>query len=79
MSTTTTKRKDKFLLWLRPDGRYQKRVNGQLHYFYGTADEALAEWLRVKPEAEQLHPPKPDEDAVTVLYVGNHFLSRNGG
>jgi integrase len=62
----------------RPDGRYQKKVAGKLYYFKGTPDEALAEWLRVKPYllAGRTPPPKAcGKDVVTLQYVCDAFLT----
>lgn len=49
-----------FPLTPRADGRWCKRINGRLRYISGTADEALAEWLRVKDHwlAGRTTPPK---------------------
>ena len=38
----------KFPLTPRGDGRWCKKIAGKLRYIKGNADEALAEWLRVK-------------------------------
>ncbi len=69
--------KDKFPLTRRGDGRYCKKVRGQYVYFSGTADEALAEWLRVKDDLLAGRKPtaKSETDGVTVQYVCNAYLA----
>lgn len=65
-----------FPLTHRADGRWCKRVNGKLHYFKGTAEDALSEWLRTKDHliAGKTPPPK-DDQAVTLADVINSFLA----
>lgn len=76
-SKTRAKAGDKFPLTLRADGRYQKQVHGRIHYFGGSADEALAEWLRVKDDllAGREPAPRPDADATTIAHAVNHWLT----
>lgn len=74
-ATISAKPHPDFPLTLRVDGRWCKRVKGKLHYFPGTADEALSEWLRTKDYllAGKTPPPK-DDQAVTLADVINSFL-----
>lgn len=66
---------------LRADGRWQKKVNGRLFYFTGTADEALTEWKRSEDYIRQ-HGRKPDDArqpqtdrrSVTSKGLVNEFL-----
>jgi integrase len=75
-------RKPTNILTPRGDGRWCKRVNGKLHYFYGNAEEALEEWTRVEPYLRRgLTPPPKVAPAVNaeigpvVADVVNHFLT----
>ncbi len=76
------RRKEKFPLNLRADGRWQKKVRGKFFYFAGTADEALDEWQRAKPTIYETG-RKPDDRqpvgnalsvTVTVKELVNAFL-----
>ncbi|MBI3461841.1 MAG: integrase [Planctomycetes bacterium] len=59
----------------RGDGRWCKKVRGKLHYFTGNADEALAEWLRVKDDLLLgRRPPPKDDERLTLSNALNAFL-----
>lgn len=62
----------------RPDGRFQKRINGVLYYFGqdGDRDGALAEYDRVKRDlyAGRKPPPPPDAAAMPVREMVNRYL-----
>ncbi len=58
----------------RGDGRWCKRIRGKLHYFTGTADEALEEWLRVKDDLLAGRVPRPKGDWLTVAALCNQFI-----
>lgn len=64
-----------FPLTPRGDGRWCKKVRGKLHYFVGTADEALAEWLRVRDDLLAGRKPRAATDGVTVADLVNAFLN----
>jgi integrase len=64
-----------FPLTPRGDGRWCKRIRGKLFYFKGTADEALAEWLRVKDDLLAGRTPRPSGDGFTLRALCNHFLT----
>ncbi len=52
-----------------------KKVCGKVHYFTGTREEALNEWLRVKDDLLAGHGPREKTTAVTVKTLLNKFLS----
>ena len=58
----------------RADGRWCKRVRGRLHIFSGTADEALAEYERVKGDLLLGRKPQPKSDSLSVAELLNAFL-----
>lgn len=62
-----------------PDGRFCKRIRGQLHYFGRDKDAALRIWLSCKDDliaGKSIHRPGPSRPAVvTVGYCANHFLT----
>ena len=65
-----------FPLTLRKsDGRWCKKVRGKIHYFTGTADEALAEWLRIKDDLLAGRTPRPTGEGFTVEDLCDHFLN----
>jgi len=63
-----------FPLCPRDDGRWCKRIKGTLHYFVGTADEALAEYKRVLPDLMAGIEPPPKSDGLTVGVLCSKFL-----
>ena len=76
-----TKPYAEFPLTPRGDNRWCKRIKGQLHYFAGDWKDALAEYER---QAPYLHdgiepPPKPDENALTLAGLLNHWLTHKRG
>lgn len=73
----------KFPLTPRGDGRWCKKIAGKLRYIKGSADEALAEWLRVKdywlngleaPEVGTADKPADDGQGIKVGELVNLFL-----
>src|SRR5436190_23519451 len=65
-----------FPLTPRGDGRWCKRVRGKLHYFTGTAQEAIDEWRRVKDDLLAGRTPRPKHDSrPTIADVVNPFLA----
>ncbi len=67
----------------RPDGRFQKRIFGTLHYFGKNGDRAtaLADYERVKHQlySRQAVTPAEEMDNATVKELANRFLhDRNG-
>ena len=64
-----------FPLTARADGRWCKKVRGKVHIFTGTADEALAEWLRVKDDLLAGRTPRATGDGFTVEDLCDHFLN----
>ena len=63
-----------FPLTPRGDGGWCKRVHGKLHYFTGTADEALDEWLRVKDDLLAGREARPKEGCLELAELVNAFL-----
>jgi hypothetical protein len=64
---------------LTPSGGAGASESAASHYFAGTADEALSEWLRVKDYLLNGRTPPPrrtedDDDFVTLADVINKFL-----
>ncbi|HEX4129730.1 MAG TPA: HNH endonuclease [Pirellulales bacterium] len=60
----------------RGDGRWCKKIRGRIHYFTGTAEEALEEWLRVKDDMLAGRTPRPkDDDRIAVDGLANAFLT----
>jgi hypothetical protein len=70
-------KEEKFPLTRRADGRYCKKVRGQMHYFKGSAEEALDEWNRTKEAllAGRLPEPKIQASHVSIKYLCNAFLA----
>jgi integrase len=69
-----------FPLTPRRDGRWSKKIKQKSYIFTGTADEALAEYLRCK-DYILLHGRKPPEgspDGFTVEDLCDHFLTAKG-
>jgi integrase len=64
-----------FPLTPRGDGRWCKKIKGKLYYFRGTAEEALAEWLRVKDDLLAGRTPRPAGDGLTVEHLLDCFLN----
>jgi hypothetical protein len=64
-----------FPLTPRKDGRWCKRVKGKLWVFSGTADEALAEWDRVKEDLYKGLRPRSNPSKITVADVCNAFIA----
>jgi len=65
-----------FPLTPRGDGRWCKKIRGKLHYFTGTDDEALSEWLRVKDDLLAGRTPHPkDDERLTLALLCNRFLT----
>jgi integrase len=58
----------------RGDGRWCKKIRGKFHYFVGTAEEALDEWLRVKDDLLAGRKPRAKDGEMTVLEVCDRFL-----
>ncbi len=69
-----TKPRRDFPLTPRGDGRWCKRVHGKLHYFAGTAEEALDEWLRVKDDLLAGREARPKEGCLELAELVNQFL-----
>ena len=63
-----------FPLTQRSDGRWVKKVRGKIHYFGRDADNALAEWLRVKDHLLHGEEAPPAKDGTTLRDVVNDFL-----
>jgi hypothetical protein len=71
-------RQEKFPLTKRSDGRYCKKIRGQIFYFTGSRDDALAEWNRVKDDLLAGRVPedvRPADSVVTVKYLVSAFLT----
>ena len=65
-----------FPLTPRADGRWCKKARGKVHIFSGTAEEALAEWLRVKDELLAGRKPRPQVgEYLSVADLCNKFLT----
>ena len=64
----------RFPLTRRADGRWCKKIHGQMFYFVGSADEALEEWLRVKDHLLADRDPPPRGEYVDVGELVNQFL-----
>lgn len=73
---STPKRPKDFPLTPRGDGRWCKKVKGKMHYFIGTADEALNEWLRVKDDILAGRTPREkDDNGYSLKDLANDFLN----
>jgi integrase len=77
-ANVTNSSKDFPLTYRKSDGRYQKKIRGVVHYFTGSQQEALDEWLRVKDDllAGRAAPPRPEAGGVTVAELCDRFLQR---
>ena len=64
-----------FPLTPRADGRWCKRINGQIHYFKGDWQTALAEYQRVRDYRYAGKEPPVDSNAVTLRDLCNEFLT----
>ena len=73
-SISLKKPRPDFPLTPRGDGRWQKKVRGKVHYFRGTAQDALDEWLRVKDDLLAGRDPRPETGQLTVKALCNAFL-----
>jgi integrase len=58
----------------RSDGRWQKKIRGEVHYFTGSAQEALDEWLRVKDDLLAGRRARAKSDELTVRELCERFL-----
>jgi integrase len=61
----------------RADGRFQKRINGDLYYFTGTRDEALAKYNAIRDDLYAGRAPRIAEEAmprITLKDVTNRCL-----
>jgi integrase len=58
----------------RGDGRWQKKIRGSVHYFTGTAQEALDEWLRTKDDLLASRTPGDKNGERTLLEICDRFL-----
>lgn len=74
-STTLRKSRKDFPLTQRSDGRFQKKVRGRVHYFTGTRQEALDEWLRIKDDLLAGRDPKERCGDLTLRDLFNRFLT----
>ena len=74
-ATRPSKPYSDFPLTPRGDGRWCKRINGKLHYFSGSWQEAIAEYQRVRDYLHAGKAPPIDPDAVTLRDVCNEFLT----
>lgn len=73
--TKPTKPYKDFLLTPHASGNWCKKVNGKIYYFGHDADEALAEWLRVKDYLRAGRTPPPNNEAFEALsYCCDRFL-----
>lgn len=59
------------------ENRWCKKVGRKMFYFAGTADEALAEWVRTKDYilAHGRKPPEGSPEGFTVEDLADHFLN----
>jgi integrase len=71
----TSKRADKFPLWLHPRGLWCKKIRGTFYYFGKDKAKALKEYVRVREDLEAGRKPPPlDQQMATVADVVNSFL-----
>lgn len=63
-----------FPLTPRGDGRWCKKVKGEMKYFTGTAQEALDEWNRVKDDLLAGNAPRPKGNSIGLADLVNAFL-----
>jgi len=56
------------------ENRWCKKIRGKMHYFTGTAQEALDEWLRVKDDLLAGRSPRIKGDGLTIGKLCNRFL-----
>ena len=63
-----------FPLTPRGDGRWCKKIRGKMHYFTGTSQEAMDEWLRVKDDLLAGRTPRIKGDGLTIGKLCNRFL-----
>lgn len=64
-----------FPLTPRDDGRWCKKIRGKMHYFTGTSQEALDEWLRIKDDLLAGRTPRTKTDGLTIRDLCNRFLA----
>ncbi len=58
----------------RGENRWCKKILGRVHYFAGTKQEALSEWLRVKDDLLAGRKPQPADGSLTLLELCDKFI-----
>ncbi len=62
------------LTFRKSDQRWCKKINGKTHYFLGTKEEVLEEWLRVKDDLLAGRKPSIKDDRLTVGEACDRFV-----
>jgi integrase len=80
-TTKSTKRKSKarrnedLPLWRRSDGRWCRKIKGQVHYFGTDKEKALEEWVRVKDDLLAGRTPRVKTDGLALGDLCERYLN----